>query len=373
MKYLSNFYFQGLNQASKVLNELYDFRKTVAAMGQTNELDSVDQHIHAVEGISLLIRRSSLLWEDFEVLRDTVTKATLRNVGLILDHYTKYFILSTPRTDLERAQALSMKSLQIGPMLPFDTMLYGLPLDQRLIVAKATSIYYYKQYESITVVRSTRKKIQNSLKIGLISYDFNDHPTTHLIEGIFKYIREFRTNHIETVKASYYQQIVLYVYAYGADDQSYFRKMLETTSDYFFDIVGLSHFEAFDLIHNQHQIDALFDMQIHTLGNRLELTALRPAPVIINYLVFPGTSGSTFFDYVVADRIVVPAEAALFYTERLLYLPPTYQVSYYSEDIFALRFPTDLSVSADKTISHSTMTFEFLRDAIFDRRNQLRV
>lgn len=322
-----------------MLEELRVFRDTLIAQDNIHGVEEVDQNIHAVEGISLLIRRSSLLWQDFEQLRDAVIKATLGNVELILDHFTEHFIINAPKTIEERATALAMKKLQIGPVLPFDTMLYDLPLDQRLTIAEATSIYYYKQYEFVEVKRDNRplrlaNGIISTLRIGLISYDFNDHPTTHLIEGIFKFIKEFRQQ--RGPRSGFYQKVSVYVYAYGANDQSYFRQMLESTADVFVDIVALSHVEAFDLIHNRHQIDLLFDMQIHTLGNRLELTALRPAPTIINYLVFPGTSGSSFFDYIVADGVVVPVENAPYYSERIIYLPPTYQISYYPDDMIKL-------------------------------------
>ncbi|CAM9779986.1 unnamed protein product, partial [Choristocarpus tenellus] len=49
----------------------------------------------------------------------------------------------------------------------------------------------------------------------------------------------------------------------------------------------------------------------------------------VNYLVFPGTSGAPYMDYIIADRHVTPPEHASQYTERLVLLPQTYQVNFY--------------------------------------------
>jgi len=73
----------------------------------------------------------------------------------------------------------------------------------------------------------------------------------------------------------------------------------------------------------------LLDMQMHTLGGRMEIAALSPAPLQVSYLVFPGTSGARFFQYLLADAVVAPAEHAPYYSEALLLLPPSYQVSFY--------------------------------------------
>jgi protein O-GlcNAc transferase len=56
------------------------------------------------------------------------------------------------------------------------------------------------------------------------------------------------------------------------------------------------------------------------------MTAFRPAPIQVSFLVYPGTSGAPFVDYLVADTIVVPPEHSQFYSEKLVYMPWSYQV-----------------------------------------------
>ena len=53
-------------------------------------------------------------------------------------------------------------------------------------------------------------------------------------------------------------------------------------------------------------IDVLMEMQLHTLGQRMQITAYHPATLQVNYLVYPGTSGAyDFLSHIVADPVVV--------------------------------------------------------------------
>jgi predicted O-linked N-acetylglucosamine transferase (SPINDLY family) len=64
-----------------------------------------------------------------------------------------------------------------------------------------------------------------------------------------------------------------------------------------------------------------------TRGSRLGVFASRTAPIQVNYLGNPGTTGADFFDYIIADRIVIPEDDHRFYSEKVVYMPATYQCS----------------------------------------------
>jgi predicted O-linked N-acetylglucosamine transferase (SPINDLY family) len=55
--------------------------------------------------------------------------------------------------------------------------------------------------------------------------------------------------------------------------------------------------------------------------------ALKPAPVQVNYLGFPGTLGADYIDYIIADKVVIPPQEAEFYTEKVAWLPDCYQAN----------------------------------------------
>lgn len=160
------------------------------------------------------------------------------------------------------------------------------------------------------------------LKLGFISFDFNDHPTAHLVEAIFASVQK---------DPALSTRVQLGTYSYGRDDGSIYRREIVRLSDPFRDITQLGFQDAAGVICDD-DVHILVEMQMHTIGNRLEITARRPAPVAMNYLIYPGTGGATFMDTIAADAVVVPPEHAPFYTEKLILLPPTYQISFYDRE-----------------------------------------
>ena len=77
----------------------------------------------------------------------------------------------------------------------------------------------------------------------------------------------------------------------------------------------------------QREIDIAVDLNGFTLQCRPNIFARRPAPIQVNYLGYPGTMGAEYYDYVLADRIVIPLDQHAAYTEKVVYLPDSYQVN----------------------------------------------
>jgi len=94
----------------------------------------------------------------------------------------------------------------------------------------------------------------------------------------------------------------------------------------FLDIARLPDDEAARRLRSL-EIDILVDLGGHTLDARPGIVARRPAPIQVNWLGYPGTSGSTAIDYLLADRFVVPPEHRQAYSEQLVYLPGSFWVS----------------------------------------------
>jgi predicted O-linked N-acetylglucosamine transferase (SPINDLY family) len=67
------------------------------------------------------------------------------------------------------------------------------------------------------------------------------------------------------------------------------------------------------------------DLKGHTGGARTGILALRPAPVQVNYLGYPGTMGAEYIDYLIADPRLIPEAAQADYSEQIIYLPHSYQ------------------------------------------------
>ena len=114
--------------------------------------------------------------------------------------------------------------------------------------------------------------------------------------------------------------------SYGANDRSSIRQYVQSHSAYFIDLLNIKNdHAAAEIVHAQ-QFDIVVDLTAHTYNGRIDIVAARPAPIIINYLGFPGTTGCAAFDYsMVQAQIVPPDYASEVFTERMLYLPYTYQ------------------------------------------------
>lgn len=157
-----------------------------------------------------------------------------------------------------------------------------------------------------------RQQGDRPLRIGYLSRDFRDHPVGHLVRGLFAaHDRSF---------------CEVTAYSYGTDDGSSYRRAAAEGSDRFRDIAAYAHQAAAELI-REDEIDILVDLAGHTNLNRLEICALRPAPLQATYLGFPGGSGAGFFDYLIGDHVVTPPDAAAQFQETLAILPHAYQVN----------------------------------------------
>lgn len=148
------------------------------------------------------------------------------------------------------------------------------------------------------------------IRVGYVSMDFRSHPMAYLMTDV---LRNHDRSHLE-----------IYAYSFGPPDDGPERQQFKDAVDHFTDIQGISNLEAAQRIYDD-RIDILIDRKGYTFGNRLEIFSHRPAPIQVNYLAFGGTMGVDYIDYVVLDEYVVPPDQQCHYSERLVYLPDTYQ------------------------------------------------
>jgi predicted O-linked N-acetylglucosamine transferase (SPINDLY family) len=71
-------------------------------------------------------------------------------------------------------------------------------------------------------------------------------------------------------------------------------------------------------------IDVLVDLAGHLAGGRLEAFALRPAPVQVGYLGYPGTTGLPAIAYRITDAVADPPGGEDHHSEELIRLPGSF-------------------------------------------------
>ena len=173
----------------------------------------------------------------------------------------------------------------------------------------------FKQGKALAFKHQTKQQNHHKkLRIGYLSADFRLHPLASLISEL-----------IELHDRSAFE---IYAYSYGVNDQTLARKRLEAAFDHFVDIRALSTADAARKI-NQDEIDILVDLTGFTQTSRSQIVALRPAPINVSWLGFPGTMGNlegeSLFDYILSDGFITPPTEASAYSEKLALLPHTYQ------------------------------------------------
>jgi protein O-GlcNAc transferase len=148
------------------------------------------------------------------------------------------------------------------------------------------------------------------IRIAFLSADFHAHATATLMAGVFEAHDRSR---FETFAISL-----------GPDDASPMRRRLVDAFEHFLCIAQKNDADIAKLLREK-EVDMVIDLKGFTDGCRPAILGQRPAPLQINYLGFPATMGAPYMDYIIADPIVIPVERQIHYSEKVAYLPHSYQ------------------------------------------------
>lgn len=205
----------------------------------------------------------------------------------------------------------------IDPLL--DVTLIDDPA-KNLAVVKSWSADINKRMAGVAADFSfeNRRREKSRLTVGYLSWDYHNHPTAHLMRSLFGLHDRDRLR--------------VHGYSYGPKDDGPYRRAIAGSCDKFTDIRELDHAAAAKVIYDD-EVDILVDLKGYTMGSRLEICALRPAPVQATYLGFPGTLGADFIDYNITDKIVTPEDHVAHYGEACVFMPHTYQVNDQTQEI----------------------------------------
>jgi protein O-GlcNAc transferase len=144
------------------------------------------------------------------------------------------------------------------------------------------------------------------IRVGYVSPDFREHSVCHFIEPLL-------ACHDKGIVDT-----VLYADVDKEDDKT---RQLRLLASEWRDIHGLSDEEVVSRVRAD-RIDILVDLAGHTVGNRLQVFANKPAPVQVTYLGYPNTTGLPTMDYRLTDAQADPLGATdRFCSERLVRLP----------------------------------------------------
>jgi protein O-GlcNAc transferase len=152
----------------------------------------------------------------------------------------------------------------------------------------------------------------DKLRIAYLSSDFRHHAVGVAIAELFEHHDRTR---FEIVGVSF-----------GLDDGSHIRKRIIEALDHFHDVAFDSDRNIAKLINDRH-VHIAVDLNGLTEGFRPGVLACRPAPIQVNYLGYPGTTGAEHMDYILADETVLPFDQQPFFTEKIVHLPDCYHAN----------------------------------------------
>jgi protein O-GlcNAc transferase len=149
----------------------------------------------------------------------------------------------------------------------------------------------------------------DKIRVAYSSTDFRDHVLSDVMAGCFEHHDRSR-----------FQMTAI---SLGPDDGSVMRRRITAAFDRFIDVQAMGDSEVAKLLRKL-EIDIVVDLNGNSGDCRTGIFAHRPAPVQVSFLGFPGTMALPFFEYIIADPVVIPDGHRMHYTEQVVDMPHTY-------------------------------------------------
>ena len=193
---------------------------------------------------------------------------------------------------------------------PFHVMAL---VNDPLLLKRSSEIYAFNKYQSnLNLGKIIKRPKKEKIRIGYFSADFHNHATGFLMAELFEIHNK--------------EQFELIGFSFGPQYQDEIRHRLVNAFDQFIEVGNKSDIEIAKLSRNL-EIDIAIDLKGFTDDSRPGIFAYRAAPIQVNYLGYPGTIGADYIDYIIADKILIPLDCQAYYSEKVVYLPDSYQAN----------------------------------------------
>ena len=149
---------------------------------------------------------------------------------------------------------------------------------------------------------------KKKIRVGYFSADFRKHALMYLMKGLFELHDK--------------EQFDVYTYSLNSEEDELTDELKRNVV--FRNISDISDEKA-AFIAREDSLDIAVDLMGYMKKRGLSIFSLRVAPIQISYLGYPGTTGSDGIDYLIADKIVIPDKFRKFYSEKVIYMPNSYQ------------------------------------------------
>ena len=186
-------------------------------------------------------------------------------------------------------------------------------LDAPALQKIAAQVYFEAEHPKSNALGPIGKRVESGkIRIGYYSADFHQHATAYLMAQL--------------LEAHDHERFEIYGFSFGPDTKDDMQKRVSATFDKFLDVRTQSD-RAIAQLSRTLGIDIAVDLKGETDDARTGIFAEGCAPIQVSYLGYPGTMGTNYIDYIIADKIVIPPEEQSAFTEKVVYLPHSYQAN----------------------------------------------
>lgn len=178
---------------------------------------------------------------------------------------------------------------------------------------KAAEIWAREKFPMRDALREhSRRSRHGKIRIGYFSADYHNHATMYLLAEVF-----------EKHDRSKFEVIA---FSFGPNKTDEMRERVTAAFDEFIEVRNRSD-EDVARLSRELEVDIAVDLKGYTQDSRPGIFASRAAPLQVNYLGYPGTMGVEYIDYMIADSTLVPEAEQHHYSEKIAYLPDSYQAN----------------------------------------------
>ena len=178
--------------------------------------------------------------------------------------------------------------------------------DDALLHKKSSEIYIQSRYPFNPILEAIPKRPQSQkIRVGYFSADFRNHAVSLLTAELYELHDK---NKFEIV-----------AFSFGTDDESLIRLRISRAFNEFIDVSSMSDLEIAQLA-RELGIDIAVDLGGFTADSRTGIFSYRAAPVQVSYIGYLGTMGAEYYDYLFADKTIIPENLQKFYSEKIVYL-----------------------------------------------------
>lgn len=184
---------------------------------------------------------------------------------------------------------------------PMEAPHLGLNAAEIAAVARTFAARLATEPKAVLFPRLSKSKIT----VGYFSADFHDHPVGRIAAEIFECHDRERFD--------------IKCYSLWPAEDDVRRRIVNACGDVAY-LYGSGAADAASKI-AQDGVDILVDLTGYSRNYRADILALKPAPIQVNYLGYPGTMSAPFMDYMIADTFVAADPAQLNASEKIVRLP----------------------------------------------------